>query len=231
MAIVQMSQVTKDYETGQVKVQALRGIDLTIDQGAFAVLAGPSGSGKSTLLNIIGALDVPTTGSVQVIGKDLSTMNAGELSTLRRNHIGFIFQAYNLIPVLTAVENVEFIMMVQGIGAAERRQRAMDILGKVGLAELADRRPIDMSGGQQQRVAVARAIVGRPQLILADEPTANLDSKTGIELIDLMERLNRDEGMTFLFSSHDRMVIERSHRLIFLRDGQIVEDKLQNNHD
>jgi len=230
MAIVEIEHVTKVYESGKVQVRALRGIDLTIEKGEFAAIAGPSGSGKSTLLNIIGALDTPTEGTVRVAGNDLSQMSAPELSALRRNNIGFIFQAYNLIPVLTAFENVEFIMMVQGVPAEERRRRANDILDKVGLAELADRRPIDMSGGQQQRVAVARAIVGRPQLILADEPTANLDSKTGAELIDLMERLNEQEQMTFLFSSHDRMVLERSHRLMILRDGQIVEDNPNNNH-
>jgi len=228
MAIVECKAVTKTYQTGQVAVQALRGIDLTIGEGEFTVIAGPSGSGKSTLLNLVGALDVPTGGEIRVIGRDLAAMSAAELSSLRRHHIGFIFQAYNLIPVLSAYENVEFIMMIQGVPYAERRRRAMDILAKVGLAELADRRPVDMSGGQQQRVAVARAIVSRPQLILADEPTANLDSKTGSELIDLMERLNGEEGMTFLFSSHDRMVIERSRRLLILRDGQIVEDRLQN---
>ncbi|MHA1569371.1 MAG: ABC transporter ATP-binding protein [Alphaproteobacteria bacterium] len=229
MAIVECKEVTKTYETGQIAVHALRGVDLTIDDGEFAAIAGPSGSGKSTLLNCIGALDVPTTGKVFVDGQDVSEMDTKEQSSLRRHKIGFVFQAYNLIPVLSAYENVEFIMMIQGAPSAERREKAMDILEKVGLAELADRRPIDMSGGQQQRVAVARAIVSRPKLILADEPTANLDSKTGSDLIDLMLRLNKEENMTFIFSSHDRMVIERSRRLLILRDGQIVEDKAQNN--
>ena len=225
MAIVQCKQVTKTYQTGQVAVHALRGIDLTIENGEFAAIAGPSGSGKSTLLNCIGALDVPTTGKVWVDGENVGEMSARKQSTLRRHKIGFIFQAYNLIPVLSAYENVEFIMMIQSVPAAERRERAMAILEQVGLADLADRRPVDMSGGQQQRVAVARAIVSRPKLILADEPTANLDSKTGSDLIDLMQQLNEREKMTFLFSSHDRMVIERSRRLLILRDGLIVEDK------
>ncbi|NLH49590.1 MAG: ABC transporter ATP-binding protein [Myxococcales bacterium] len=228
MAIVECRELTKTYLVGKVQVPALRGVDLLIEAGDFAAIAGPSGSGKTTLLNVVGALDVPTSGRVTVIGKDLAGLNAGALSELRRRHIGFIFQSYNLIPVLSAVENVEFILMVQGVARRERRRRALEILAKVGLGELADRRPNELSGGQQQRVAVARAIVSRPELILADEPTANLDSKTADELIDLMWRLNRDEGMTFVFSSHDRQVLERSRRLLILHDGRIVEDKRQN---
>ncbi len=229
MAIVECKQVVKNYGDAQVQVQALRGVDLTIEKGEFTAIAGPSGSGKSTLLNIIGALDAPTAGSVLVAGRELAGMNAAELSRLRRDNIGFIFQAYNLIPVLTALENVEFIMMIQGRPKAERLACAKDMLTNVGLSDLMHRRPNELSGGQQQRVAVARAIVSRPQLILADEPTANLDSKTGSDLIDLMHRLNEQEQMTFLFSSHDQMVLERSHRLLELHDGAIVADKRQ--HD
>lgn len=228
MSIVECKNVVKIYGTGQVQVKALRGIDLVIEKGEFAAIAGPSGSGKSTLLNIIGALDVPTEGSVRVAGQELADMNPAALSRLRRDNIGFIFQAYNLIPVLTALENVEFIMMIQGQTKAHRLERARDMLAKVGLSDLMNRRPNELSGGQQQRVAVARAIVSRPQLILADEPTANLDSKTGSDLIDLMYQLNKQEQMTFIFSSHDKMVIERSRRLLVLRDGMIIEDKRQN---
>ena len=228
MALVQCIDLHKTYMAGKLHVEALRGIDLQIQEGEFTAIAGPSGSGKSTLLHVIGAVDAPTSGTVHVNGQDLTQLDAGRLSALRRHQIGFIFQSYNLIPVLTAVENVEFILMVQGVAARERRQRALDMLAKVGLQDLAHRRPIDMSGGQQQRVAVARAMVSRPRLILADEPTANLDSKTGSNLMDLMWRLNQEEKMTFIFSSHDRMVIERSRRLLLLSDGMIVEDKLQN---
>jgi len=227
MAIVHCQQVTRTYLVGKVEVPALRGVDLEVAAGEFTAIAGPSGSGKSTLLNIVGALDAPTSGRVEVIDRDLSQLGPRELAALRREKMGFIFQAYNLIPVLSAVENVEFILMVQGVSAAKRRPQALDILEKVGLADLAHRRPNELSGGQQQRVAVARAIVSRPKLILADEPTANLDSKTSGELIDLMLRLNNDEGMTFIFSSHDRLVLERSRRLLILRDGRIVQDNHQ----
>jgi len=227
MAIVECAELKKTYLVGKVEVQALRGVNLIVEKGEFTAIAGPSGSGKTTLLNMIGALDQPTTGAMKVIGRDLSQLNSAGLSALRRENIGFIFQAYNLIPVLSAVENVEFIMMVQGLEAKARRQRALDILDRVGLADLAKRRPNELSGGQQQRVAVARAIVGQPELILADEPTANLDSKTSGDLIDLMLKLNEEQGMTFIFSSHDRLVLERSRRLLILRDGRIVEDNHQ----
>ena len=228
MAIVVCENVKKTYEVGKVLVPALRGVNLTINEGEFTAIAGPSGSGKSTLLNMIGALDVPTAGKVTVAGMDLRTKSATELSCLRRDRIGFVFQAYNLIPVLTAVENVEFILMIRGVSAGERRARSLAILKRVGLADMAHRRPNELSGGQQQRVAVARAIVSRPQLILADEPTANLDSKTSAGLIDLMLELNESEKMTFVFSSHDQLVMKRSHRLLILKDGQIVEDNQQN---
>lgn len=228
MTIVECADLRKTYLVGKVEVEALRGVDLTVEHGEFTAIAGPSGSGKTTLLNMIGALDQPTSGTMKVIDNDLNRMNAAKLSALRRENIGFIFQAYNLIPVLSAVENVEFIMMIQGVNARERRQRALDILARVGLADQAKRRPNELSGGQQQRVAVARAIVGHPELILADEPTANLDSTTSGDLIDLMLQLNQEQGMTFVFSSHDRLVLERSRRLLILRDGRIVEDNHQN---
>ncbi len=224
-AVIDIKDLHKVYRTGQVSVEALRGFDLSVKPGEFSVLAGPSGSGKSTLLNIIGALDVPTQGQVLVDGKDLSKLDPRQLSELRRDRIGFVFQAYNLIPVLSGVENVEFILMIQGMEASARRKRAREILERVGLEEQMNRRPIDMSGGQQQRVAVARAIVSNPAIVLADEPTANLDSKTAGDLLDLMEELNEKQGITFIFSSHDRNVIERAHRLISLRDGMIVKDE------
>ncbi len=224
-AVIDVKNLHKVYRTGQVEVKALRGFDLTVKPGEFSVLAGPSGSGKSTLLNIIGALDIPTKGQVLIEGHDLSKLNAPQLSVLRRDRIGFVFQAYNLIPVLSGVENVEFILMIQGIDAATRRKRARDILDRVGLGDQMNRRPIDMSGGQQQRVAVARAIVSKPAIVLADEPTANLDSKTAGDLLDLMEELNEKQGITFVFSSHDRNVIERAHRLLSLQDGMLVKDE------
>jgi putative ABC transport system ATP-binding protein len=227
MAIVLCKDVKKTYLVGKVEVPALRGVNLAIEQGDFAAIAGPSGSGKSTLLNVIGALDVPTSGRVEVGGQSLAGMDNKQLAELRRHKIGFIFQAYNLIPVLSAVENVEFILMIRGVPARERRDRSLAILERVGLADMAHRRPNELSGGQQQRVAVARAIVGRPELVLADEPTANLDSKTSGDLIDLMLGLNQNDGMTFIFSSHDKLVIERSRRLLILQDGKIVQDNHQ----
>jgi putative ABC transport system ATP-binding protein len=225
MPIVECRGVRKTYRAGKVPVPALSGVDLAVDRGEFTAIAGPSGSGKTTLLNLIGALDIPTDGAVFVAGRNLFAETRAQLSELRRRHLGFVFQAFNLIPVFSALENVEFILMVQGVGRAERRRRALDILERVGLADMMHRRPNELSGGQQQRVAVARAIVSRPDLILADEPTANLDSQTGASLMDLMVRLNETEGMTFLFSSHDRMVMERSRRLLLLCDGRIVEDR------
>ena len=225
MSIVECRAVRKVYAGGKVPVAALSGIDLKIEAGEFTAIAGPSGSGKTTLLNLIGALDAPTEGDVFVAGRNLRDESRTQLSELRRQRLGFVFQAFNLVPVLSALENVEFILMVQGVGRAERRRRALDILERVGLGEMVHRRPNELSGGQQQRVAVARAVVSRPALILADEPTANLDSETGASLMDLMRRLNETEGMTFLFSSHDRMVMERSRRLLLLRDGRIVADR------
>ena len=225
MAILEAKGVSKVYRTRGVETRALHEVDLLIEAGEFTALAGPSGSGKTTLLNVFGALDDPTEGAVRLEGEDLSELGAAELATRRLHKLGFIFQAYNLIPVLSARENVEFVMELQGVPAEERRRRADEVLAEVGLAELADKRPTEMSGGQQQRVAVARAIVSRPRVVLADEPTANLDSVTAGQLLDLMERLNRDHGITFLFSTHDPMVIDKARRRVRLHDGQVVADE------
>lgn len=224
MAIVAVSDVTKDYYQGNIVVHALRGVTIDIEEGDFLALAGPSGSGKTTLLNCIGGLDGVTAGKISVGDNLLSSLKPRELARMRLDHIGFIFQAYNLIPVLTAVENVEFILQLQGTGASERRERALKILDKVGLNAEAHRRPTEMSGGQQQRVAVARAIVAEPKIVLADEPTANLDSETGAHLLDMMSDLNRDQGVTFIFSTHDKMVMEYSRRLVKIKDGMIQDD-------
>ena len=225
--IVRLEGVTKVYQDGKVAVPALRGIDLVMQKGEFVAVAGPSGSGKTTLLNIIGGLDKPTQGSVYLEEKRLSAMTRGELSRLRLNRIGFIFQSYNLIPVLTAFENAEFVLLLQKQPAEERRQRVGNLLEEVGLSGLENRFPRDMSGGQQQRVAIARSIAPEPALVLADEPTANVDSQTASELLDLMEKLNREKKVTFLFSTHDPAVMERSRRLIVIKDGRIAKDTLK----
>jgi len=224
--IVKLEGVTKVYQDGKVAVPALRGIDLSLQKGEFVAVAGPSGSGKTTLLNIIGGLDKPSQGSVMLEDKLLSTMTRGELSRLRLNRIGFIFQSYNLIPVLTAYENAEFVLLLQKHPAEERRQRVVNLLEEVGLSGLENRFPRDMSGGQQQRVAIARSIAPEPALVLADEPTANVDSQTASELLDLMEQLNREKEVTFLFSTHDPAVMERARRLFTLKDGRIEKDTL-----
>ena len=217
--------VTKVYAADGIPVNALSGIDFTLRSGEFTALMGPSGSGKTTLLNIISGLDTPTEGKVWLSGKVLSDMSGNELSDFRRDNIGFIFQAYNLIPVLTVEENIEYIMLLQGISKAERHERVTSMLESVGLKGLANRNPTQLSGGQQQRVAIARAMVSKPAIILADEPTANLDSKTGADLLAMMDRLNAETGMTFIFSTHDPMVKECARRLITLRDGQIDTDE------
>jgi len=227
MALIEVRGVTKDYQDGSTIVHALRGIDLDVGQGEFTAVVGPSGSGKTTLLNVIGGLDAVTEGSVRVGELAVSDMRSRALTRMRREHIGFVFQAYNLIPVLTAVENVEFVMMLQGIPAWDRRQRAEEILERVGLAEEKHRRPTALSGGQQQRVAVARAMVSRPNVVLADEPTANLDSDTGASLLDLMRSLNAEHGVTFLFSTHDPMVMEYAGRVVRLHDGQVWDDEVR----
>jgi len=221
-AVIEIGGLYKNYNTGGLAVHAINGIDLLIRKGEFAAIAGPSGSGKTTLLNIIGGIDRPDSGELKVAGMSLNGMNEKELSDLRLNKIGFIFQAYNLIPVLSALENVEYILLLRGVEKKERRERAESILRAVGLEKEMTRRPAEISGGQQQRVAVARAIVSRPEIILADEPTANLDQKTGSALLDLMKRLNGDVGTTFLFSTHDRMVMKRAGRLINIIDGKIA---------
>jgi len=221
MTILEAQDLSKTYETRGVETRALEDIDLVIDEGEFTALAGPSGSGKTTLLNLLGALDEPSSGQVRLDGENLADLAPAQLSELRLHKLGFIFQAYNLIPVFSAAENVEFVMELQGVPAAERRKRATELLAQVELEGLGDKRPLEMSGGQQQRVAVARALASRPRIILADEPTANLDSKTAIRLLDLMVGLNREGGTTFLFSSHDPLVLERARRRVWLRDGGI----------
>jgi putative ABC transport system ATP-binding protein len=222
--IVKLRGVSKDYGQGAVVVHALRGVDLEIPRGSFAALAGPSGSGKSTLLNILGGLDRPSAGTIQVDGQEVGRLGRAELARLRLRKIGFVFQAYNLLPVLTAFENAEYVLLMQGVPAAERRRRVLELLKQVGLEGLERRFPRELSGGQQQRVAIARAIAAEPALVLADEPTANVDSATGEALLDLMERLNHERGVTFLFSTHDRAVMRRAHRLIRLKDGAVAYD-------
>jgi len=223
--IVTCRGITKRYGRGELKVMALNGVDLDIYPGDFATLAGPSGSGKTTLLNMIGGLDAPTDGQVSLDGQELANLSKTELADMRLHKVGFVFQAYNLVPVLSAVENIEFILRLAGVDATERHQRAMDALAEVGLQGLEDRRPSHLSGGQQQRVAVARALIGRPSIVLADEPTANLDSKTAEELIDLMSDLNTEQGITFLMGTHDARVINRSRRHIEMTDGRIASDE------
>ena len=223
-AIVECNGVSKTYQQGKVEVKALSDIDLTVKTGGFIALAGPSGSGKTTLLNLIGGLDKPDSGTIRVGGQAYENLSSSQMADLRLHHIGFVFQAYNLIPVLSALENVEYVMLLQGTPTSERRQRAREILDIVGLEDKHDRRPAELSGGQQQRVAVARAIVSKPAIVLADEPTANLDSKTGESLLKLMRQMNRERSVTFIFSTHDNMVMDYARRIVLIRDGRIVED-------
>ncbi len=225
--LVECRRLTKVYRQGGLDVTALREVDLRVGTGEFLALAGPSGSGKTTLLNLMGALDTPTSGTVRVDGRALDEMSRAERAGLRLRRIGFVFQAYNLIPVLTARENVEFILELQGVDTAERRRRAVEILDEVGLEGLQDRRPHELSGGQQQRVAVARSLVARPGLVLADEPTANLDSATGSALLEMMRRMNEERQVTFVFSTHDPMVMQFARRLVHLKDGRIIDDEVQ----
>ncbi len=222
--IVSLNGISKIYGEGELAVTALRGIDLEIGSGELTAVAGPSGSGKSTLLNIVGGLDRPTHGRVVVAGRDITDLSGSEASHLRLEKIGFVFQSYNLLPVLTAYENAEYVLMLRGLSPAERHAPVMAVLARVGLGGLEHRFPRELSGGQQQRVAIARAIVAEPALVLADEPTANLDSKTGAALLDLIEELNREKGITFLFSSHDRNVLARARRLLVLTDGALSYD-------
>ncbi len=221
MECVKTTNLKKTYEHGKTPVDALRGIDLTVSSGEFMALVGPSGSGKTTLLNLIGGLDVATGGHVIIEDRDITNFSGGELAELRLHRIGFIFQEYNLIPVLTAIENVEYVMLLQGIDEATRREKSLSILNEVGLQGKEHRRPAELSGGQQQRVAIARAIVAEPALVLADEPTANLDSHTGAALLDLMKELNEEKSVTFIFSTHDPMVMERARRVVPIKDGKI----------
>jgi putative ABC transport system ATP-binding protein len=225
MKVIITRGVEKTYNPDKIPVHALRGVDLEIEKGEFTAIVGPSGSGKTTLLNIIGGLDTPSKGSVEVGGTDIAQLNGNELIDFRKEHIGFVFQAYNLIPVLTAKENVEFVMLLQKRSKKERDDRTLELLRAVGLEDKIDKRPSELSGGQQQRVAVARALAPKPDFILADEPTANLDSKTSENLLDLMAKLNQEEQMTFVFSTHDQRVIDRARRVVTLVDGKIDSDE------
>lgn len=225
MSLVDVQDLKKIYFQGKVEVPALKGVSLKIEKGEFLAIAGPSGSGKTTLLNHISGLDHPSSGTVKIDQQDLNGLSKTALSKLRLHKIGFIFQSFNLIPVLSALENVEFVMQLQGLSAQARREKALQILEEVGLKEMVNRRPLDLSGGQQQRVAVARAIVSEPVLIIADEPTANLDSATAKDLIALMKKLNQEKQITFVFSTHDQMVMDSAMRLIRLKDGLIVQDE------
>jgi putative ABC transport system ATP-binding protein len=227
MNIVECIDVSKTYHQGQIEVHALNKVNLSITKGEFVAVAGPSGSGKTTLLNLVGGLDRVDGGSIVVDGNAFDQMSQSQLANLRLHKVGFVFQAYNLIPVLSAVENVEFVMLLQGIPANERRQRAKAILDDVGLAGKYDRRPAELSGGQQQRVAVARAIVSNPSIVLADEPTANLDSKTGDGLLEMMQQMNQEKSVTFIFSTHDKMVMDYARRLVLIRDGSIEDDQIK----
>ncbi len=225
MPLIQINRVTKIYDGTAVPVKALNEVDLKIEAGEFTAIVGPSGSGKTTLLNIVGGLDVPTSGKVIVDNVDISTYKPDELVNFRLHHIGFVFQAYNLIPVFTAKENVEFIMLLQGLSKAEREKRAIELLEAVGLGDRINNKPSELSGGQQQRIAVARALASKPSFVLADEPTANLDSVTADSLLDLMENLNKEFNMTFVFSTHDQRVIDRAYRVITLHDGAVEKDE------
>lgn len=221
-ALIRLRQVTRVYQEGALEVLALRGVDLDIAQGEFSALAGPSGSGKTTLLNIIGVLDHATSGRIEVAGQDVGRLNKGDAADFRLDNVGFIFQAYNLVPVLTAYENAEFTLLLRGVPASERKARVMPLLDRVGLGDMKDRKPHELSGGQQQRIAVVRALATEPAIVLADEPTANIDSDTSASLLDLMLELNQELSTTFLFSTHDPVVIERARRVIRLLDGRVT---------
>lgn len=227
MSIISVKNIHKTYNEKTVPVHALRGVDLDIEEGEFTAIVGPSGSGKTTLLNIIGGLDRPNEGDVKLADTALEDLNDNQLIDFRKNNIGFIFQAYNLIPVLTAQENVEFVMLLQNRPKEEMQKRATDLLRSVGLEDKLNQRPSQLSGGQQQRVAVARALAPKPKFVLADEPTANLDSKSTADLLDIMARLNKEENITFVFSTHDSRVIERARRVVNMVDGKIESDEQQ----
>ena len=225
---VRTTNLWKIYPQEPDPVEAVRDISIKIETGDFVAMAGPSGSGKTTMLNMIGGLTRPSQGQISIGDQEITEMSDKDLAQLRLERIGFVFQSYNLLPVLTALENAEFTLLLSGIPKDERRKRVLELFNKIGLSGLEDRKPGKLSGGQQQRVAVARAVVANPALILADEPTANLDSKASADLLDVMERLNQDHGTTFLFSTHDPRVMERSRRLITLIDGQIESDERRN---
>jgi len=225
--VIQTNNLYKTFGEGELAVHAVNDVNLQIMEGEFTALVGPSGSGKTTLLNMIGGLDEPTSGQVDVNGVDITQLNKGKLTDFRLKNIGFVFQAYNLIPVLSAYENAEFIMLLQGIDEKQRKERVYNLLDEVGLKGKEDRRPGQLSGGQQQRVAVVRALAAKPSFILADEPTANLDSKSTSDLLDLMYELNQGEHMTFVFATHDQRVIDRAKRVITLEDGKIIHDEVR----
>lgn len=225
MEIIKTTGLTKTYQNNTLKVEAVKQVDLSISEGEFTAIVGPSGSGKTTLFNMIGGLDDITAGNVEIAGTNISNLKENELIDFRLKHIGFVFQAYNLIPVLTAKENVAFIMLLQGLSEKERMQRSKDLLKQVGLGDKFDSRPNQLSGGQQQRVAVARALASKPRFILADEPTANLDSQSTSTLLDLMAEMNKKENITFLFSTHDQRVIDKARRVITIEDGKIISDE------
>ena len=222
MSLFEVKNLKKTYQIGDVKTDALRGVNLTVDKGEFTAIAGPSGSGKSTLLHLMGDLDKPTSGEIYLNGQRVDHLSKKEGAAMRLDKLGFVFQAYNLIPVLTALENAAFVLELQGVSKKEREARALESLRALGMEEFADRRPNQLSGGQQQRVAVARAFAAEPDIILADEPTANLDSKSGGDLIELMKRLNEEKGVTFVFSTHDPRLLEHVKRTVNMEDGQVV---------
>ena len=227
MNVIETNNLIKIYQQGDIEVKALNDVSINFQQGEFTAIVGPSGSGKTTFLNSIGGLDTPTSGKVVINDIDITNLKSNELIDFRLRNIGFVFQAYNLIPVLTAKENVEFIMLMQGDSASDRKSRAEELLNAVGLSDQINRRPGQLSGGQQQRVAVARALASKPKFVLADEPTANLDSTSTSNLLDIMYSLNKEENMTFIFSTHDQRVIDRAQRIITLEDGKILSDKKQ----
>jgi putative ABC transport system ATP-binding protein len=228
MKVIEIKNLHKVYNDSAIKVHAVQGIDLEFEQGEFTTIVGPSGSGKTTLLNMIGGLDKPTEGSIIINGVDITKLKSSELINFRLRNVGFVFQAFNLIPVLTARENIEFIMQLQGEKRNERETRALELLESVGLKSRGDSRPGKMSGGEQQRVAVARALASRPKFILADEPTANLDSKSTENLLEIMEKLNHEARITFIFSTHDNRVVNKAHRVITVEDGKVMTDVLRN---
>jgi putative ABC transport system ATP-binding protein len=231
MKIIEIENLVKIYKEAEIEVAAVDGVNLTFEEGEFTTIVGPSGSGKTTMLNLIGGLDSPTSGSIHINGTDIGQLRSSALIDFRLRNIGFVFQAYNLLPVLTAKENIEFIMQLQGRPKVEREKRAEELLQAIGLADRGNSRPSKLSGGQQQRVAVARALASKPRFILADEPTANLDSKSAEKLLEIMEMLNHEHRMTFIFSTHDPRVVRKAHRVITLVDGKVASDEYTKIHE